>query len=505
MNQPNLWKKSFENIIDQRSLALPPTWASQSLDAPRPPELGRHVHISGGDRAVAQRLVALLRGAKSLAVVSSFLLADEHVENAMLEAAQRGVRVYVLIASEARLGGDEPDDDFGQLVLDQHKTMLERLAGHVLFRSAPHFHAKMVLIDPHEQPAGLLLTANLTHAALERNEELAVELTVSEVSEAAAFARWAMWETAEHEMVDPDDRFRSVKPLGRLSHPKPGTSIIATTNQSTGLREQVLSLIESASSHLMVASFGWENDHLVVQRLCARATDGLNVTVLARVRPTSMAALIALREAGAKVFGYRWLHAKAIWADSGNALVMSANFQPDGLDRGFELGVLLQDDRVDEVRQRLKTWVERALWRLESTPRLGDLHGEAKIWHGGQFKDVIITDTIDESLGKLTAKSADELTVPTPIVPSNGTLPRMAHELRRQWTVTAPVLAPKAKEVKRPKDGETPASSYSPAVFKEPRGRRVVVVHTSGELEAARIIMDEVGAAAIVLASERIL
>ena len=61
---------------------------------------------------------------------------------------------------------------------EQHQDMLNRLGGFALFRSAPHFHAKFVLSDPGKRDgAGLLLTANLTKEALERNQELAVELT----------------------------------------------------------------------------------------------------------------------------------------------------------------------------------------------------------------------------------------------------------------------------------------------------------------------------------------
>lgn len=40
-----------------------------------------------------------------------------------------------------------PDDDFGKKCLVQHKEMLNKLSGHVHFASAPHFHAKAVVID----------------------------------------------------------------------------------------------------------------------------------------------------------------------------------------------------------------------------------------------------------------------------------------------------------------------------------------------------------------------
>ena len=98
--------------------------------------------------------------------MSSFLLADKGVEDALLATAKRGVRVYVLLASEARLGKEESEGEFDKKVLELHKQMLTRLGGHVLFRSAPHFHAKVVVVDPEKSPAGILLTAVASARAL---------------------------------------------------------------------------------------------------------------------------------------------------------------------------------------------------------------------------------------------------------------------------------------------------------------------------------------------------
>lgn len=499
---PSDWKKTCEKVVDQRDVELPPTWIARQTESPRVEELGRAVHISGRRRQVAQRLSELLGAAQKHAIVSSFLLADKGIEDAMMEAAQRGVRVYVQLASEARLGREESDGEFDRRVLAQHKEMLARLAGHVLFRSAPHFHAKMVLVDPWDSPQGVLLTANLTSEALERNEELAVDLSHQEVREAAALLGWAMWETAEHEMVDPEDRFRAVKPMNALDHPGPGATLLATTSERTELHRRALEVIDSASKRLTVASFGWEKDHAVVQRLCERARDGLAVTVLARCRLASMPALLRLCQAGATVRGFRWLHAKAIWSDSGQALVMSANLQTEGLDRGFELGVHLDEDRAAELCDRLNTWAAVAPWQLEQAPTLGSVRGAAMVWDDRQFTEVEVEASVTVPLGEHTSASADDLTIDTPALPPDGALPRMAHEVRCTWVVSAPMLQGKAKEVYRPGEGKGERSSYAPPVFKEGGGRRVVVVTSPDELQAAKRLKAEVTAAAIVVRGE---
>lgn len=495
------WKKTFEEVIDQRHHLLSPAWISTGVTISPRSEQGRALFESGRKREMANSVVSLISQALEMVVVSSFLLADKGIEDALHQAATRGVRVYVLLASEARLGREEGEGEFDKRVLEQHKAMLTRLGGYVLFRSAPHFHAKVVVIDPYSQPRGMLLTANLTTEALERNEELAVTLTAAEATEVTGYLKWAMWESAEHELVDPKDRFRATRPLGKVTHPELGVAIVATTAAENTVRSQALRLIDGAQSRIVVSSFGWDEDHEVVRRLCARAREGVKVTVLARIRPSSMPALLSLANAGADVFGFRWLHAKAIWTDAGHALVMSANLQCDGLDHGFELGVSLPDERAQEVFRRLMAWGDAAPWRLVPEPRLGALSGAVRLWQRGQFVDANIIASANLDLGSVNSSSAVSLEAQRPALPDRGELIELAHEIRCTWVVLAPTLAVKAKERRRPSEvKEQQPSPYSPPVYLEPNGRLVVAVKSPDELERAHVVMAEVGATAIVLA-----
>ena len=520
------WTEQVTTIIDQRNHRLPPTWISRQSEIIRQPEPGRGVHISGKGGELTERVTALLDTAKQKAVVSSFLLADRKIEGAILEAARRGVRVYVMLASEARLDDEPGDGEFERRVLAEHKDMLGRLGGWVLIRSAPHFHAKLVLVDPDDRPAGLLLTANLTWEALERNEELAVELTPDEVKEAAELLRWAMWEGAEHEMVEPGN-FRAVKPLGGVDHPSPSPHVLATTSSFTQLREEAIDLIDSATGKLVVASFGWADDHPVVARLCERARKGVSLTVLARTRPRAMPALIALAEAGARVLGFKWLHAKALWADSGRALVMSANLEKHGLDDGFELGLRLEGERAEALRMRLERWSRQSAWELRPAPALGEVTGPVLVWHSRKYIDLDVTHRRRVDLGAVTAASALALKGPAPDPPRINGLPQpghAAHELECRWLVRAPELHPKAKEIMRPAAGghgtheRTAAGKsngreasraaagtkakpvpYEPPVFKQPDGKLVVAVRSPEEIPDARRVAKEAGTAAVVV------
>ena len=496
------WRKECARVIDQRDRPMPPTWVSRQQGSADQNERGSAILTSGEGGELAKRITSVIASARRKVVVCSFLLADPEVEGAILEAATRDVRIYVLLASEARLDGEPGDREFDRRVLDEHKAMLGRLGGYVLIRSAPHFHAKLVLVDPDERPAGLLLTANLTREALWRNEELAVVLRPDEVKEAAEFVRWATWEAAEHELVEPGN-FRAVKPLGAVDHPARMPHVLATTSSATQLREEAIDLIDSASQELIVSSFGWAAGHQAVERLCAQVREGLKLTVLARVRKRAMPALVALAEAGARVLGFEWLHAKALWADSGRGLVMSANLEKHGLDDGFELGLKLEGERAEELRIRLESWSRQATWELSSAPVLGDMMGAVRVWHGGKLIELGVKPRLPVDLGAVTAKSALDLKAPAPDPPRIHGLPQpahAAHEIECRWLVRAPELHTKATEVMRPaSDKKTKPAPYKPPVFKEPGGKRVVAVQSPDDIRDARQLAEEIGAAVVVL------
>ncbi|MGZ3461706.1 MAG: hypothetical protein ACXU86_24710, partial [Archangium sp.] len=199
------------------------------------------------------------------------------------------------------------DSEFDRKTYEAHKALLNRLAGHVLFRTAKSFHAKVVLVDP-PTGEGYLLTANLTSEALERNEEVAVRLGAEECAQVREWLAHAFWEGAEHEMATPG-ALEAVRASGWAPRPESRGNVLATAPGHTGLCEAFRSLVDGARGQLVVTSFGWSKEHPVVQRII--------------------------------LLGFQWLHAKVVWSDAGEALVTSANLEPHGMDDGFELGVRL--------------------------------------------------------------------------------------------------------------------------------------------------------------------
>ncbi len=301
-----------------------------------------------------KRVTGIIDGAREVLVASTFLLADDRVADALLRAADRGARCYLLMAAEARLRRDE-GTEFEQRAHRNHVGTLRRLGdgNAVLVRSADEFHAKAVVADPmSDRPSGIVMTANLTREALSRNQELFVDLTEGEAREAGRVLREALWERATHELADGD--LRSCKPLGKVGPAATGRVLQGGSNPQ--LRERLYGMLDAGPKKVAASSFGWDESHPVVDRLCRLAEGGTDVTILARAgRPAAMGALERLRVAGARVAGFSWLHAKAVATES-EAVVMSANIEPQGLERGFEMGIALGGRRAADVRGALDRW-----------------------------------------------------------------------------------------------------------------------------------------------------
>lgn len=207
-------------------------------------------------RCLEDTLVKMIGDAQEMVVLCSFLLASDRMIAALEAATRRGVRVYMMLASEARLGQEREEDDFSKHCREHHEEMLRRLAPHAMIRSAAHYHAKTVLIDPKGPNAqGWLLTANITDEALTRNEELGLRLTSEEVRSVFVELRHAFWERAEHRMSGTD--FRPAKPLGAVEFPAAGLALV-TSPPRRSIQDTALELIEKVgkADHSLLLRLG---------------------------------------------------------------------------------------------------------------------------------------------------------------------------------------------------------------------------------------------------------
>ena len=484
-------------VLDLRAEPLPPCWLRRRPTAPdglETPAAG--LWRTGPAGRFRQALLDAVAGAREVVLLASFLLADRGLADALIAAVARGVRVYVLTASEQRVARllDE-DDSFEARMSDEHKRLLADLAGKVLLRSADHFHAKFLVVDPKTAAQAWLSTANFNRALVD-SVELGVWLEGQAAKDLAAWFAWAFWQEAERELVA-RDRLAGVD-KAPASPPVPGSDLVcATTKGQTGLRDTVLELVRRARKEIWVSSYGLDADHPVVAALIDAARRKVQVHVLTRPRPAVAPAVAALAAAGARIYAHDKLHAKAIVCDAG-AMLMTANLEPHGLDRGFEVGARLPASRAAALLQTLRQWAAEFPWEYAAACPRGQHLGELCLAEKGLrdgLRQVIAEEIVQA--GDVTAGDALDLSrAPAPKLSAPPPGPRFPQQVRFAWRVIPPRLPGKAIELRRRlereeagKDGKprkvVEEHPHEPPAY-EQGGERYVLLRTLAEREPAR-------------------
>lgn len=487
-----------ERTQDFGTTLLGPGWLRQHATTPDGNETpGPDVWRTGPGLRFRDALVGGLDGAREVALVCSFLLAEDALAEAILRACKRGVRVYVLTSSEQRLGKEVAEEEgFEQRMVDHHKALLASLSGNAVLRSASHFHAKFLVVDPGSIHTALawLSTANF-NKALQDSVELGVQLRGGDAVALAECFQWAFWCEAERELQGPN-RLVEVQ-QGQPGRPArhPSSTVRATFQDGHGLREEVLRLIEGAQREVQVASYGVEASHPSVQALVDAARRGVRVTFLTRPRPKLAAGLAALAAAGVTVLGHDKLHAKALVVDD-VALVMSANLEAEGLDTGFEVGAVLRGDQATVVKRTLLEWAAAFPWKYRPDATRGEHLGEYwPVGDNARAPKVLVTQEFIQDMGTVTA--GDALHMEDTPLPDGKVAPREHHlpqQVRCRWTVLPPTLPHDATELfqKMGKGGEGGSGQgkssadrvpYKPRVFQ--RGSQKFVLLEPGVDEAA--------------------
>jgi cardiolipin synthase len=255
-----------------------------------------------------------LAAARHSVTLQIYLLTDEKIFAALEEAADRGVRVRVLL-EEDPFGGPGTEDE-----------IFDRLArGGIDVRwSDPDFrfsHVKTFVIDEH---VAIVMNQNLTTSAFTQNREFfAITTQASAVAQAAAIFE-ADWEQSGG-VID-------------------GPLVVSPTNS----RAVLLDLIDGASETLDLYA-EVVRDGEVVAALSAAEDRGVAVRLI--VSPDSEEddqgrfERDLLREAGAEVRLAKglYIHAKMILADRSKLFIGSQNLTATSLDDNREIGILIAD------------------------------------------------------------------------------------------------------------------------------------------------------------------
>lgn len=326
-----------------------------------------------------------LASTKETAIISSFLLSRETLIDAAEVAHGRGARTYWLTC-ETRLtqmfdAVSSPQRVKQDMALYQEFGLLADAA----VVRVGDFHAKFLMVDPTTpRRKGWLTSANLVSAACDQNVEFITELTRREIILLYQLTRYAFWHEATKEVMV-DGALKSVPCPVAFPLPPPDRELLWTVgHKAHTLREAAAEIVEGARRSLTLAGYTWQQNHPLLAKVAKKAREGVAVRIFVRettdLTRSPRKVLNTLLEAGAKVYSVPGLHAKFLLNEQ-DGLMGTANFAAKGLDEGFEVGLRLQGERLDQAREAL-AWMQQAATE-EITYR--DVIGPADFQPGRQF------------------------------------------------------------------------------------------------------------------------
>lgn len=285
--------------------------------------------------------------------MTMFHLTDPAVVDALVRAAQRGVKVRVIV------------DHDGLTAKGNHAAFDRLVAGGVLARgSSPAFsltHVKAMVVDGH---AAFVTAINLTRDA-DRTRDLGIVTRESAIVADVDALFAADWRNAE-----------------TGGHDTPAQHVASLVVSPVTSRGKLLALIHSAHRELLltVENLG---DREIADALAAAVRDHVRVRVVVPAcdkNPNALYNLPAaqsLAAAGAEVRMMAgpespeqpYMHSKMILVDGTTAYVGSVNFSSNSLAKARELGIIFANAAAAaKIRELFETDFARAVPPPSATP-----------------------------------------------------------------------------------------------------------------------------------------
>lgn len=327
---------------------------------------------------LTDRVFQLIDHAEKYIKTGNFFFQDPSFHKALLEAAKRGVAIFIL----SNLTGNENRSNtsayYAKVETDPHIPNLHELYRHgIHVRCSDNLHAKFLLCD---RISGLLMSANYTPNSLYGNPESGIDLFGQELSD-MEFVFDNLFMGADIKLSDGGKHyryFRTEKPLPADTFDKVGTAsrlrLTAASKTQTNLAachvrtlyDSIIDIIRTAERELTIVSWSFNQVKQLPEFQSALQTAiqrGVDVHLFynneaeeEKVKRTEKQLNELL---GTKLFQcichpFPSNHSKCVLSEK-DGILFTANIDGyTGLTSGFELGCLLTKDQRDKALSRIK-------------------------------------------------------------------------------------------------------------------------------------------------------
>ncbi len=357
-----------------------------------------NVYANIGGATLEEIAIKIINNAQKTICISSFIFENNTTLcNCLFDASKRGIDIFFLLASEFMMDKLSNDSEGNEHAKEHVQFLKEAGSGYMFIRTG-EFHAKFIIVDPHNSNAqGLVLTSNLTERALTKNKEVAVLLNKEQTAELFEQFKYGFWTEAKHEyrkgQTNNISSLQSITNKERIL--KQGKFVVVTTNSSIKtIREEILKFLKehNTNDELLISSWNFSLDNDISKEILKHI--GPNTKILLPQRSKNFNAFKEFLDKDAKVRCNYLQHAKFL-VSSNKAIIFSSNFEAQGLDTGFESGIILKNkDDIDVLRAIFDIWFLTA-------EHIAHYKGK-KREYAGKSIEVLITDEKERSGYNLT-------------------------------------------------------------------------------------------------------
>ncbi|MDK2974736.1 MAG: hypothetical protein PWP08_1107 [Methanofollis sp.] len=333
-----------------------------------PEKISPSIIVPGKNKTLLNRLRSMIDGSTDVLCIASFLIEEDEIKTAIVGAATRGVRVYILTVAELKALKDARDDGEDENDVKAHLAFMKELYGKALVRTGQNFHAKFILADPLDpkKRKGILFTGNLT-GSLYKSADIALILNPEQVCGLYHQFLIGFWKMATGELTAGSykDLPSEKKPPEDIPDFVASSSVDFNAGEHhVGIGKRLINFIQKTDGPIIAFawSFDWKND--VVSELAKAAENGRSVEIISnntqKYKLIYPIALERLHEKGATVLGYPLFHAKGLVSSEkgqARAIVMTANFDQGHIKGGYNSLIELQNpEQAEKIRTIVEEW-----------------------------------------------------------------------------------------------------------------------------------------------------
>lgn len=328
---------------------------------------------------LTNRIFELIENAKSYIKTGNFFFQDPKLNDALIEAAERGVAIFVI----SNLRGDEERGKkymrYDQEVSSETDPHIPHL--HELHRRGVHvhisndLHAKFLIADGED---GLIMSANYTPNSLYGNPENGVDIEGSELKDLEyifdilfTYQDIALSEDGNKyrylmtkKTID-NEKFKEVGKNSRIVFTAKSTQNNLRNCSYTTIYTTIADIINSAEKELTIVSWSYKkvNDlPLIKNAVRAAIKRGVKVTILYsdkmsedKLQSTEweLPKLVGKENVERLCHKFPANHSKCVISEK-KGVMFTANIDGQvGLLSGFEIGCILTDEQIKQAKKRI--------------------------------------------------------------------------------------------------------------------------------------------------------